>query len=142
MNFPSHVESLGDRQERRSEVVAGRVDVELDALQEEPGGGVGMLIGLDDVAARAGDERTDRGDDSGLVRALEQEHGAHVCSIGRRAAQKSVRSGSTAPRNRSRSIWMQATPLLSAYTLACGLICCATNRPSVGENCGSRSRRS
>src|SRR5437879_2295548 len=72
VNFPSHFESFRDRRERGGEVVAGRVDVELDALQEEPGGGVGVLIGFDDVAAGAGDERADRGDDAGLVRALEK----------------------------------------------------------------------
>ena len=53
------------------------VDVELDALQEQAGGGVGMLIGLDDVAAGGRDERADRGHDPGPVRALEEEHGAH-----------------------------------------------------------------
>ena len=68
-------------------------------------------------------------DDARTVGALEQEHGAHVVPIGAGAAQNSVRSGSTSPRSRSRSISTQATPLLSAYTLAWGLICCATNMP-------------
>src|SRR5439155_21623129 len=76
VDVPSHVESLGDPCERGGEVAAGRVDVELDALQEEPGRGVGVLVGFDDVPAGAGHERTDRGDDAGLVRALEKEHRA------------------------------------------------------------------
>ena len=78
VHAPVHREAFGDGRERGRELGARRVDVELDALQEQPGRGVGVLVGLDDVAARLGDERADRGDDAGLVGALEQEHGAHV----------------------------------------------------------------
>ena len=113
---PVHGEPLRDRREpgrerRRSDVV----DVELDALQEQPGRGVGVLVGLDDVAARVGHERADRGDDARTRRGT----GAGV----RRAvfigggAQKSVRSGSTSPRSRSRSISTHATPLLCGVHL-------------------------
>ena len=53
------------------------VDVELDPLEEQAGRGVGVLVGLDHVAAHVGDERADRGHDAGPVGALEEEHGAH-----------------------------------------------------------------
>ena len=45
--------------------------------RKRPAVGVGVLVGLDDVAARVGDERADARDDAGPVGALEQEHGAH-----------------------------------------------------------------
>ena len=97
-----------------AKVARAGVDVELDVLEEQTGRRVGMLVGLDDVAA-PGDQRADGGDDARLVRALEQEHGTHEVSIVLGAAQKSVRSGSRMPAcRRSRSISTHATPLLSA----------------------------
>ena len=113
------------------------VDVELDALQEQAGRRVGVLVGLHHVAARVGDERADRGDDPGSIGALQEENGPHGA-----VPQNSFRSGSTSPRNRARFTSTHATPLLSAYTRACGLICWATSMPAVGANCGSRSSRS
>ena len=139
---PFHREGVGDGREVGSKCVASGVDFELDALQEQLRRGVGVLVGFDDVAARVGDERADARDDAGPVGALEQEHRTHYEFIGVAAPQNRVRSGSRSPRRRSRSISTQATPLLSAYTLAWGLICCATNMPAVGASPGSRSRRS
>ena len=137
VHVPLHREALGDRRERRARARRElRVDVELDALEEQAGGRVGVLVGFDDVAARVGDERADGGDDArtrpGTGAGARRARGPIVLG----GAQKSVRSGSTSPRRRSRSISTQATPLLSAYTLAWGLICCATNMPTVGANCG------
>src|SRR5437660_366902 len=99
-----------------------RVGIELDALEEQAGRGVGVLVGFDDVAALVRNERPDGRDDARSIGALQEECGAHG-----RAAQNSVRSGSTSPRRRVRSTSTQATPLLCAYTRAWGLMCCATS---------------
>ena len=78
-SVPVHREPLArSARTPRAERRRARVDVELDALQEQAGGRVGVLVGLDDVAAGVGDERADRGDDARPVGALQEEHGAHV----------------------------------------------------------------
>jgi hypothetical protein len=107
---PCHVELLGDGSERGTKAVEGRVDVELDALEEQRCGRVGVLVGLDDVAVARRDERSDGGNDARSVCALEEKHGPQR----RIPRQKSVRSGSASPRSCVRSTSTHATPLLSA----------------------------
>src|SRR5205085_379864 len=139
---PVHREPLGEWRERVGDAGQLGVHVELDALQEQAGFGVGVLIGLDDVAAPLRDEGADTGDDARLVGALQEERGTHVFWIGGSRDQNSVRPGSTPSRRVPRSISTHATPLLAANTFACGLICWATSIPTVGANRGSRSSRS
>ena len=74
---PVHRIVRRERGERLGECVAARVGVELDALQEQPGFGIGVLIGFEDVAARVRDERADARDDARPVGALEQQRGTH-----------------------------------------------------------------
>ncbi len=129
VHAPLHVEPRGDRRERRAQVGDADLGVELDALEEQPGRGIGVLVRLDDVAARLRDERADRGDDPGSVRALEEKDGSqrHRSLVGRSPfhvrnpesfrimtlGQKRV-SSSSSSRRRARSTSTQATPLLSA----------------------------
>ena len=49
----------------------------LDPLQEQSVEPVGVLVGVDDVAAEGGDGLADRGDDAGPVRASQQQDRAH-----------------------------------------------------------------
>ena len=61
-----HAEVGGDRGEGRGDLVAGQreaVEVELDPLEEDAGGGVGVLVGVEDVAAVGGDEVGDGRDE-------------------------------------------------------------------------------
>jgi hypothetical protein len=51
VHVPAHAEALGQRFERLREIRARRVDIELDALEEESRGRIGVLVGFDDVAA-------------------------------------------------------------------------------------------
>ena len=82
VELPVHRELRREGRERVAQLVhllLLRVDVELDALQEQVGDGIGVLIGFDDVAAAGRDERTDLRDDARSVGTREQQDGSHRC---------------------------------------------------------------
>ena len=77
---PSHAEPLGDRLERLTDLLAGDAEagqLPLDALEEDALLGVGVLVGVDDVALVAVQEIGHRGHQALLVRAGEEQDCGH-----------------------------------------------------------------
>ena len=81
VDLPIHCEARRDRFEIAAKIGEPVFDVELDALQEEPRRGVGMLIGLDDVARGVGNEPADGRDDARAILAAQQEGGSHDVAV-------------------------------------------------------------
>ena len=78
---PLHRELLREWLEPAPERLERRVDVELDPLEEEVGGRIGVLVGLHDVAAEVGHVGADRRDDARPIGALQEKGGPHLrCS--------------------------------------------------------------
>ena len=108
-----HAEALGDRFEGGLDLVPSEVEpveLELHALEEDVLVGVGVLLGVDDVAVVPVEEAGHFSDDALLVRAGEQEDGGRL-GHGKRA---SLRGASARPRLGSAQVQLARLALATA----------------------------
>ena len=80
---PGHAQAPGHLRDRGLEaraVGAQLGGVEVDALEEDPRDGVGVLVGVEDVGAVPVEELGERRDDAALVGAGDQQRGGRVWS--------------------------------------------------------------
>ena len=99
---------LADRLLERGAVGAQLGEVEADALEEDAGARVGVLVGVEDVGAVAVEQLRERRDDAALVRARDQQrggagrigHGAPVSHILRSPTARCARLRSNVIRER------------------------------------------